>query len=126
MTRPGHRFFTLWLILDFIRRNRQAFAFVFLLVAVLGVWFTNEPTSARPVEGRFVRLTMQPSKGPPSIWVYVDLPGGRTTAVEAWADWPPPAAGDVVQLEELTLRWFGRSYRLPLIPQAKAEASGAT
>jgi len=113
---PGFR---LWLILDFVRRNRQAFILAFLLAAVLVVFLTNEPISARPVEGRFVRLTMLPTREAPSTWIYVDLPDGRTTAIEVWSGWQPPAVGDTVQLEELTLLWFGKNYRLPLSPQAK-------
>ncbi|HTN96687.1 MAG TPA: hypothetical protein VL101_06900 [Nordella sp.] len=111
---------------DFVWRNRNAFMLVFLLAAFLGVLFTNEPISARPIEGRFVRLTMQPSKGPPQIWVYVDLPAGKTTAVEAWSEWQAPPVGGVVHLEELTLLWFGKSYRLPLIPPANVGGDGAT
>lgn len=118
--------FTLWLIFDFVRRNRHAFILVFLLTAFLGVLFTNEPISSRPIEARFVRLIMLPRKGPPRIWVYVDLSAGKTTAVEAWSDWQAPPVGGVVHLEELTLLWFGKSYRLPLIPQTSAEGDDAT
>lgn len=119
MTRRISLSLRLRLILDFIRQNRQAFILAFSLAAVLVVLLTNEPISTRPVEGKFVRLTMLPSRDPPATWIYVDLPDGRTTAIEVWNGWQAPAVGDTVQLEELTLLWFGKNYRLPLIPQTK-------
>ena len=116
MKRPSNQYVTWWLFFDFVRRNLHAFASVLVLFIVLGVWFTNEPVSTRLIEGRFVRWTLKPSKGPPSPWVFVDLPDGRTTAVEAWDGWQPPKVGDVVHLHEIALRWFGRSYRLAPSP----------
>ena len=115
---------TLWLMFDFVRRNRNAFVLVLPLAVVLVVLFTNEPTSTRVIEGRFVRLNMKPSNGAPSIWVYVDLPDGRTTAVEAWNGWRPPAAGSAVHLNEMTLLWFGKSYSLALASQADVASDG--
>jgi len=110
--RPSNQRITRWLILDFVRRNLYAFAFVFAFAAVLGVWFTNEPVSTRTIEGKFVRLNAISRQGPPLIRIFVDLPDGRTTMVEAWNGWQPPAVGAVIRLHELTLRWFGKSYYL--------------
>ena len=112
MKRPTNQSITRWLIFDFVRRNLHAFALVFVLGALLGVWATNEPVSSRIVEGKFVRWNAISRQGPPLIRVFVDLPDGRTIAVEAWSDWQPPAVGDVVRLQELTLLWFGNDYRL--------------
>lgn len=112
MKRPTHQSITRWLIFDFVRRNLQAFGLVLLLGAFIGFWFTNEPVSSRVVEGRFVRWSAISSQGPPLVRVFVDLPDGRTTAVEAWSGWQPPMVGSVIRLHELTLRWFGKDYRL--------------
>jgi hypothetical protein len=119
--RPSNQHITRWLILDFIRRNLHAFAFVFILFVVLGVWFTNEPVSSRIIEGRFVRWSAISRQGPPLIRVFVDLPDGRTTAVEAWNGWQPPEVGSVIHLHKLALRWFGKSYRLAAVPKSKIE-----
>jgi hypothetical protein len=109
--RPSNQSITRWLVFDFIRRNFNAIAFVLGLVAFLAVIESNAPVSSRIVEGKFVRLTGEAQKGPTAIWVYVDLPDGRTTAVVAWNNWQPPAVGSVIRLEEWT-RWFGKSYSL--------------
>jgi hypothetical protein len=112
VNRPGNRYITWWLMLDFVRRNLCAFALVFALVPVACVWFTNDPVSSRMIEGKFVRWNALSGQGPPLIRVFVDLPDGRTTMVEAWNDWQPPAVGAAIRLHELTLRWFGKSYYL--------------
>lgn len=126
MTRLGNLRFRLWLLRDFLRQNRSAFVLVFLLAAVLGVLFTNEPVSSQIVEGRFARWAAISREGPPSIRVFVDLPDGRTTMVEAWNGWHPPAVGGVIRLYEHSLLWFGNSYSLAPNPQAEMEADGAT
>jgi hypothetical protein len=110
--RPSNQSITRWLIFDFVHRNLKAFALIFLLGVALGVWATNEPVSARMIEGRFARWTAISRQGPPLVRVFVDLPDGRTIAVEAWDGWQPPAVGSVVRLEEYTLRWFGNAYGL--------------
>jgi hypothetical protein len=110
--RPSQQSITRWLIFDFVRRNWHAFALVFFFVALAGAWLTNDPISTRVIEGRFVRWTLEPSKGPPNSWVYVDLADGRTTAIEVWSGWQPPPIGSVLRLNEATLRWFGKAYSL--------------
>lgn len=112
MKRPSRQSISRWLIFDFVRRNFSAFALVFFFVAVAGAWLTNDTVSTRVIEGKFVRWAIQAGKGTPGSWVYVDLADGRTTAVQAWAGWQPPAVGSVVRLNESTLRWFGNAYSL--------------
>ena len=99
-------------MLDFVRRNIYAFTFVFGLAAALGAWLTNDPVSSQTIEGKFARWNAISRQGPPLIRVFVDLPDGRTTVVEAWNGWQPPAVGTVVRVHEVTLRWFGKSYFL--------------
>jgi hypothetical protein len=110
--RPINRNITRWLIFDFLHRNLLAFAFAFAFAAVLGVWLTNDPVSSHTIEGKFARWNAISRQGPPLIRVFVDLPDGRTTVVEGWNGWQPPAVGTVIRLHELTLRWFGKSYYL--------------
>ena len=112
MKRPSQQSISRWLVFDFIRRNLKAFALVFALAVPLIVLFTNEPVSSKIIEGRFVRWSAISNQGPPLVRVFVDLPDGRTTAVEAWSGWQPPSAGDTIRLQELTLLWFGKDYRL--------------
>jgi hypothetical protein len=110
--RPSQQAVSRWLVFDFIRRNWHAFALVFFFVALASAWLTNDPVSTKVIEGKFIRWTMQASKGSPSTWVYVNLADGRTTAVMAWPSWQPPAVGSLVRLNESTLRWFGKAYSL--------------
>jgi hypothetical protein len=112
MKRPSQQSISRWLIFDFVRRNFHAFALVFFFIVFFVLWFTNDLVSTSVIEGKFIRWTMQPNQGPPSIWVYVDLADGRTTAVEAWAGWQPPTVGSAVRLNEYTLRWYGKTYGL--------------
>lgn len=119
--------FTLRQFLDFVRQNRNAFILVFLLVAAMGIWFTNEPVSTQIVEGRFTRwIALARQSGPHAIRVFVDLQDGQTTMVEAWNGWQPPPAGDVIRLYEHRLLWFGSSYSLAPISPRKAQDDGAT
>ena len=85
----------------------------FLAAAWLIFWVTNVPVSRHILEGRYVRWTVhQADEGQSMPRVFVDLPDGRTTAVVAWADWQPPEVGSTIRVEEETLRWYEKYYRL--------------
>jgi hypothetical protein len=44
--------------------------------------------------------------------VFIDLPDGSSVMAVGWADWRPPPAGSVSRVEEQSLRWYGKRYRL--------------
>lgn len=101
------------LALETIVRNILPVLLGLLIAVGLVFWVTNVPVSRQIVEGRFVRWTVhQSSYGQALPRVFVDFPDGRTTAVVAWADWQPPPAGSVIRVEEGSLRWYGKYYRL--------------
>ena len=84
-----------------------------LIMAWLVFWVTNVPVSHQIIEGRLVRWTVhQSDEGQSLPRVFVDFPNGNTTAVVAWANWVPPQVGSPVRVEEQTLRWHGKYYRL--------------
>ena len=101
------------LALRSIIRNVPAILMALLIVGALVLWVTNVPVSRQIIEGRFVRWTVHQSDHGQSLpRVFVDFPDGHTSAVVAWADWHPPGVGSTVRVEEQTLRWYGKYYRL--------------
>ena len=96
-----------------IKSNILAILLGLLIAGALVFWVTNVPVSRQIIEGRFVRWTVhQSDEGQSLPRVFVDFPDGHTSAVVAWADWHPPEAGATVKVEEETLRWYGKYYRL--------------
>ncbi|WP_162914187.1 hypothetical protein [Taklimakanibacter lacteus] len=113
MKREATRRLDRQLALEAVTGNIFAVLLGLAIAAGLLFWVTNVPVSRQTIEGRFVRWTVhQSDKGQSLPRVFVDFPDGHTTAVVAWADWRPPEVGSAVRVEEETLRWYGKYYRL--------------
>jgi hypothetical protein len=44
--------------------------------------------------------------------VFCDLEDGKTIAALAMGDWVPPHPGDTITVQEQTMLWSGRRYRI--------------
>ncbi len=122
MKKETARHFTRLVVFDIVRSNLAAFAFGLLFLTCMALWIASRfVISSQTVEGRFVRWTVgQDYDGQGNPHIFVDLPDGRTIGAAVPTDWRPPAVGDAIRLEELTLLWSGRRYRLAPNPMIKS------
>jgi hypothetical protein len=105
------------LLIQWVRQNWPLALVGPLLVAAGVVLSLNYPVERRMVEGKYIRWTLDQAsttgRAEPRSIVYCDLTDGRTVMAIARPGWVPPHPGDVIAIEEQTMFWGGRRYRIP-------------
>jgi hypothetical protein len=110
---------TRYLLVQKIKENWISVLAAPLIVAVVLLAIADYPTSHQERQCRYIRWTMdQPWKlgiaryGKIVPLVFCDLENGATIGALAIDDWVPPRPGDMMTIDEQTMYWGGRRYRV--------------